>query len=118
MFMNISINNHNFKVKTVLSSKDVQLGMMGKTFSNFDGMLFIMDKSEHCFWMKNCVIDLDILFINNSHITKIHHSCPPCNESECKNYCGYGDMILELPGGTCEKFNIMEDDKINFISPF
>lgn len=118
MFMTISIKGNQFKVKTVLSSRDVQLGMMEKTFTDFDGMLFIMDKSEHCFWMKNCIIDLDIIFINDSRITKIHHSCPPCKDSECKNYCGYGDIILELEGGSCESLDIHEGDKLNFISPF
>jgi uncharacterized membrane protein (UPF0127 family) len=116
--MIIDIGGNQFKVKTVLSSKDVQIGMMDKTFTDFDGMLFIMSGLEHCFWMKNCIIDLDIIFIHNSHITKIHHSCPPCKNSECRNYCGYGDIILELPGGSCEELGIREDDRINFISPF
>jgi len=118
MFMIISINKNLFKVKTVLSNKDIQLGMMGRTFSDFDGMFFILDKSEHCFWMKNCIIPLDIIFINDSQITKIHHSCPPCVDEMCRNYCGFGDIVLELPSDTCKSLNISENDRVKFMSPF
>ena len=49
--MNISINNHNFKTKTVFSSKDTQKGMMGRSFEKgFNGMLFLMSDGDHCFW--------------------------------------------------------------------
>jgi hypothetical protein len=64
--MNISINNHKFTVKTMVTQKDTQKGMMGKDFdSTFNGMLFLMDYGQHCFWMKNCIIPLDIIFIKD-----------------------------------------------------
>lgn len=113
--MNIKINNNKFKVKTVFSQKDAQKGMMGRKFgSDFNGMLFLMNNSENCFWMKNCIIDLDIVFIHDNQITKIHHSCPPCENNDCLNYCGKGDMILELKGGSCRRMNISEGDLVKF----
>ena len=115
MFMIISINNRKFKVKTVFTPEHTQKGMMGRKFGpDFSGMLFLMDNSENCFWMKNCVIDLDIVFIQDNQITKIHHSCPPCENNDCLNYCGKGDMILELKGGSCRRMNISEGDFVEF----
>ena len=109
--MNISINNHNFKTKTVFSSKDTQKGMMGRKFEKgFNGMLFLMSDGDHCFWMKNCIIHLDIIFISDNVITKIHHDCPPCETKDCENYCGDGDMILEIKGGSCKRYGIEEGD--------
>lgn len=111
--MTISINNINFKVKTVFTEKDTSEGMMGKKFkSNTDGMLFLMDSGLHCFWMKNCVIPLDIIFINNKKISKIHHNCPPCKTKNCGNYCGTGDMILEINGGVSKELGISVGDII------
>ena len=111
--MLININNHPFKVKTVFTTKDTQQGMMGKKFDNsFNGMLFLMNEGDHCFWMKGCLIDLDIIFINDNKITKIHHNCTPCNGDNCPNFCGYGDSILELRGGTCNRLDIKKGDKI------
>jgi uncharacterized membrane protein (UPF0127 family) len=113
--MRISINGHKFVVKTMITSKDKSNGMMNKTFtSNNQGMLFLMDKDDHYFWMKNCVIPLDIIFIDENTITKIHHNCKPCKGNDCPNYSGYGDMILEINGGVCKELKIKEGDQINF----
>jgi uncharacterized protein len=113
--MLININNETFKVKSVFTEKDTSKGMMGRKFnSSFDGMLFIMSPGRHCFWMKNCIIPLDIIFIHNNTISKIHHNCPPCETKDCVNYCGDGDLVLEVSGNTCKKLNIKEGDVISF----
>lgn len=112
--LTISIKNKKFNVKTLITDKDKSEGMMFKTFDkNFDGLLFLMSDGPHCFWMKNCVVNLDIIMIKDNIITKIHHNCPPCATEPCKNYCGNGDMILELLGGNCKEYGIQEGDEIN-----
>jgi len=112
--MELTINKNKFKVKTVISSKDTSQGMMNKRFDDtFNGMLFIMSEGQHCFWMKNCIISLDIIMIEDDVITKIHHNCPPCSTERCKRYCGDGNLVLEVVGGTCDKHNINEGDVIN-----
>ena len=112
--MNLKINNNKFKVKVAASDKEQQNGMMKKRFDDtFNGMLFLQGEGYHCFWMKNCIIPLDIIFIENNTITKIHHSCEPCDDENCdKKYCGEGDLVLELIGGSCNKLNINEGDKL------
>ena len=115
--MKVKINNSTFKVKLAISDKERSTGMMKKRFDDtFNGMLFIEDGSESCFWMKNCVINLDILFIDDNKITKIYHDCPPCYSNDCEHYCGSGDFVLELPGGTCKSLTISEGD--NFVLLF
>jgi uncharacterized membrane protein (UPF0127 family) len=113
--MNIVINNNSYRVKSALTNKDISNGMMNKKFDeDFDGMLFMLDGRDHSFWMKNCIIPLDIIFINEDVITKIHHNCKPCNQGKCQTYNGNGDIVLELPGGECKKYNINEGDEIIF----
>jgi uncharacterized membrane protein (UPF0127 family) len=41
-----------------------------------------MDDKEHSFWMKNCITSLDIIFIKNNKITKIHKECKPCKTED------------------------------------
>jgi len=113
--MKLGINNHKFKVKVQTSSKETQEGMMNKKFDkSFNGMLFVMKNQENCFWMKNCIISLDMIFIDGDKITKIHHNCPPCKDDQCESYCGDGGYILELKGGTCKKLGIKKGDVVTF----
>jgi uncharacterized membrane protein (UPF0127 family) len=113
--MKLKINNHDFIVKIMITSKDKSIGMMNKKFtSENQGMLFIMDEGKHYFWMKDCKIPLDIIFIKDNVITKIHHKCEPCHDEDCPNYEGVGNYILELTGGLCDKLKIKEGDKIKF----
>lgn len=126
----ININNYLFSVKVVDDPESTALGMMGKTFDKtFNAMLFLLEKKtepepysqknydfekEQCFWMKNCIIPLDMIFINNGKITKIHHACPPCNTQKCNSYCGVANMVLEVSGGTCKQLNIKEGNSVIF----
>jgi len=114
--MKIKIGNNSFNVKTLTTPKDHKIGMMGKRFDNtFNGMLFMMGGDEQCFWMKNCIIPLDIIMIKNNVIVNIHHNCPPCHSEECPSYCGNGNIVLELEGGTCENLGIEAGDSVKYI---
>jgi len=113
--MLLNINGNDIKVKVVFSEKDIQNGMMYKDFdSTFKGMLFMMKEGEHCFWMKNCIIPLDIIFIQDDEIVKIYHNCPPCVTEECENYCSKANYVLELKGGSCKNMDINEGDFIGY----
>lgn len=114
--MKIKINQNIFKVKTLIDKRSQSIGMMGKTFDkSFEGLLFLMGGNKQCFWMKNCVINLDIIIIRNNVIVNIHHNCPPCHDEQCPSYCGNGNIVLELEGGTCEYLNIEPGDVIEYL---
>jgi uncharacterized membrane protein (UPF0127 family) len=113
--MEIKINDNRFNCKVVHKKEDISRGMMNKTFDSYEGMLFILpQKGEQSFWMKNCIIPLDIIFIDDNTITNISHNCPPCKEESCPSYKGYGGFVLELPGGTCKMMDIKKGDKVDY----
>ena len=114
--MNVKIKENIFKVKVLTDQKSQSIGMMGKTFdSEFDGLLFLMGGDKQCFWMKNCIIPLDIIIIRNNVIVNIHHDCPPCRGNECPSYCGNGNIVLEVEGGTCEDLSIEAGDVVEYL---
>ena len=114
--MNVKINDNLFKVKVLTDRKSQSIGMMGKTFDEtFDGLLFLMGGDNQCFWMKNCIIDLDIIIIRNNVIANIHHNCPHCEKEPCPSYCGNGNIVLEVEGGTCNELGIEAGDVIEYI---
>lgn len=53
--------------------------------------------------------------IQNNLITTIHDNCPPCIEDECPSYCGDGNIVLEIQGGTCERLGIDVGDFVQYI---
>jgi uncharacterized membrane protein (UPF0127 family) len=115
MYIQTHINHHIFKTKVLKTPREIMLGMMGKKFTGeFNALLFVMNKSESAFWMKNCIVPLDIIFIQDGKITKIHHNCPPCKTEECKTYPGNGELVIEMPGGTCKGMNIKRGAKVYF----
>lgn len=114
--MRIKINDNFFDVKVLTDKRSQAIGMMGKTFDEtFNGLLFLMGGDKQCFWMKNCVIPLDIIMIKNNVIVNIHHNCPPCQDDDCPSYCGNGNIVLEVEGGTCEQLGIEAGDSISYI---
>ena len=114
--MKVKINDNIFKVKTLIDRESQSIGMIGKTFDNtFNGLLFLMGGKKQCFWMKNCIIPLDIIIIKNNVIVNIHHDCPPCQQDDCASYCGNGNIVLELRGGACLKLDIKPGDTINYL---
>jgi uncharacterized membrane protein (UPF0127 family) len=114
--MKVKIGENIFKVITLVDEDSQSTGMMGKKFNkSFNGLLFLMDGDKQCFWMKNCITNLDIIMIKNNVIVNIHSNCPPCNNNDCPSYCGNGNIVLELQGGSCEKLNIEPGDFVNYL---
>jgi len=115
MYIQTHINQHTFKTKVLRSPREIKMGMMGKKFDGkFDALLFVMKTQESSFWMKNCIIPLDVIFVKNGKINKIYRNCPPCVINECKTYPGKGELVIEMLGGTCSAFNIKRGAKIEF----
>ena len=89
--------------------------MMGQSFSNFDGMLFVMpEDTTQSFWMKNCVVPLDIVFIKKNIINDISPNCPPCDTEKCETYEGDGGFVLELPANSCRSLGIKIGDRVDY----
>jgi uncharacterized membrane protein (UPF0127 family) len=115
--MKVKIKDNTFDVKVLTDNKSQTIGMMGKTFDEtFNGLLFLMGGNKQCFWMKDCIIPLDILIIKNNVIVNIHYDCPTCEDDyDCPSYCGNGNIVLELEGGTCDILGIEPGDSIEYI---
>jgi len=109
--MNVILDNKVLPVEVMSTPNAISTGMMGR--ENLDGgMLFVFPEvSERSFWMKDCLISLDIIFIINNKVTKVHRNCPPCYENKCESYYGIGDKVLEVPS---RRYSIREGDSLVF----
>jgi len=93
-----------------------QHGLMNrKTMEDSQGMLFVFIISElQSFWMKNTIISLDIMFVNeNKEIVKIHKNTTPFSLESLPS--GKKSMyVVEVNGGFSDKYGVKEGDKIDF----
>ena len=104
----VKIGDHTFVLE---QCKDFSKGLSNREhLLENEGMLFLFnDNTNKSFHMKDCLIPLDIIYIKEGKIDRIHHNCIPCNLDECEKFDhDSADVVVELMGGTCEKNNINE----------
>ena len=103
--MKVQIGDHFFELEIC---QDHTEGLSNTHTIEHDGMIFIFPSGEPAaFHMKACNFPLDILFGRLGVIDKIYHNCPPCHSKNCEKYSSNSvDHVIELPGGTCEKYSI------------
>ncbi len=81
------------------------------------GMLFIFPESGfHYFWMKEMLIPLDFIWINNGYVIETAENVKPEDYQPPNSFSSKdpADMVLEVNAGTVKKFNIKGGDIINW----
>ncbi|MBS3128728.1 DUF192 domain-containing protein [Candidatus Woesearchaeota archaeon] len=112
----VEISGNTIFVELPQTQEDFQKGLMFReSLSEDQGMLFIFPQDrEWSFWMKNTLIPLDMIFIDEQGgITKIHHAVP-CKEEPCELYTANAKYVLEVNAGYAKRHGIAERDKAVF----
>ncbi len=83
------------------------------------GMLFLFpDDAQRPFWMKNCFISLDMIWLDaNNVVVDITHDAPPCTQDPCPNYMPNRPArnVLEVLGGLCATHHVEVGDRLLFV---
>jgi uncharacterized membrane protein (UPF0127 family) len=99
------------------------MGLMYRTVLADDrGMLFSFSPARTvAFWMKNCKISLDMIFLRDGVVRTIAANSPPCSAEPCPTYSSKTptDQVIELRGGRAAELGVKVGDRIsvNFLSP-
>jgi len=81
------------------------------------GMIFVFEKSQpYWFWMKNTLIPLDMLWIDDQLQIVDIQQATPCTQDPCPSYKPkwVALYVLELNKWISEKYEIKIWDKMNF----
>jgi uncharacterized membrane protein (UPF0127 family) len=108
----VIINNKQFPDEYLSKPDELARGMMGR--DSLEGcMVFKMGKGHHSFYMKNCKIPLDIVYVLNKRISHIHKNCPVPDRHQMTlpRFTGIGDHVIEFPAGTATNWKV--GDKVN-----
>lgn len=106
-----------FNVEVADSPAEQQEGLMFRQSLEKDkGMLFVFKKvRNYPFWMKNTLIPLDIIWINQSNeVVFIKKNAQPCSEiCESIDPGQNAKYVLELNGGVASETNLKIGDKVS-----
>jgi uncharacterized membrane protein (UPF0127 family) len=108
-----------FFVKVARTQAERGEGLMFQTqLDKNAGMLFVFDKEGvYPFWMKNTLIPLDIIWIDNSpagenKVVFINKNSQPCGTNNCPTINPYVEAkyVLEINAGASKEFDIKVGD--------
>ncbi len=123
----VTIAGETFKLELALNTKTRTLGLMGRTsVPKGEGMLFVFPKAiKRSFWMKNCLIPIDLLFLDSRGTVTAVHQMPieeartPSEselayDSRLSHYWSNGPAryAIELESGEAGRLGIHVNDRI------
>ena len=92
--------------------------MFRKSLDYNRGMLFIFEEEDfHAFWMKNCFIALDLIWIGESKkIVYFEENAVPCKAEPCTHYLPMqkAKYVLEVNSGFAKKEKLKLGDQLSF----
>ena len=103
-----------FSVEIADDPEEREIGLMNRPSMPISaGMLFVYDKpSTLAFWMRNTLIELDMLFVDETGVIRnIHARAIPLDET---TIFGGEDLthVLEINGGLAERMGIEVGDQL------
>jgi uncharacterized membrane protein (UPF0127 family) len=84
------------------------------------GMLFIFPEVDvHSFWMKNTLIPLDLIWLNERKEVVYFTTAQPCKADPCDSYIPMqkSKYVLEINGGLAKKHNLKVGNRLDFTIP-
>lgn len=102
------------------SPQEQAIGLMFRTELPDDrGMLFPIEPARNVrFWMRNVLIELDMIFLREGVVQAIIPNVPPCVTENCPNYGPDVpvDGVMELRGGRAAELGLKVGDRIPNLS--
>lgn len=114
-------NGERIDVEVARTEREREIGLMNRTKIPMNsGMLFVFPgESLHNFWMKNTLVDLDMIFIGaDKKVTKIEErvprTTPETPENDISRRSGFGQYVLELASGGAKHYGIQVGSTLHF----
>lgn len=116
----VKIGQTSFFVELAVAEEERQKGLSGrKSLPEDQGMLFSFEQKNvfPSFWMKSMLIPIDIIWIDEWEVVKIHENIQPEPEKSDRELTKYYpdrpvDYVLEVNAGFSGKNNIRVGDNV------
>ena len=109
------------QVELAVTPDQREIGLMNRTKlpKNY-GMLFVFPLEMGLeFWMKNTLVDLDMVFIDHAGLVtavhaKVPRSAPDTPDEKLARRFGRGRYVLELPSGAASRHKVKVGQTLHF----
>jgi uncharacterized protein len=112
-----NITGHLINLEVTKTIPEQSMGLMYRTSLPDDrGMLFSFNPAKPVrFWMKNCQMSLDMIFLHNGVVQKIEANVPPCKTEPCPTYGPDVpvDQVIEVRGGLAPTLGVKVRDRVS-----
>ena len=117
------IGKNTVKLEVAQSKEQIEFGLMERQSMPEDqGMVFLFRPwSSVRFWMYDCLMSLDMMFIKDGKIVKISRDVPPYKGSDKEKaplYPADGEVVvtevIEVNAGYCKRHGINDGDTVKF----
>lgn len=106
-----------FELEIAKTRQQQAMGLMYRTFLPPNrGMLFPFKPPQSVkFWMKHCVMSLDMIFLREGKVIAIAPNTPPCKTDPCPVYGPNEpvDRVIEIRGGRATSIGLKVGDKVD-----
>jgi uncharacterized protein len=110
------LGNQTFELEVAKTRSQQALGLMYRTFLPSNrGMLFPFTPPQPVqFWMKNCRLSLDMIFLRKGKVIAISPNTPPCKTDPCPVYGPNepSDAVIELRGNQATTVGLKVGDRV------
>ena len=117
----VELGGETIGLEVTRTPQEQALGLMYRERLPDDrGMLFSFAPPRPArFWMKNVVIDLDMVFVKDGRIVEIAADVPPCANDPCPTYGPpinqLIDHVIELRGGRAAELGLQSGDAVEIV---
>ena len=120
----LELGGERFLVELAYTDAERDRGMAGRSsIGRNEGMLFVFkDEQERTFWMRGCLIPLDILFVDaGGNVVSYHESMePPKPGASLNSLPRYpsgepAQFAFEVKAGTIERLGVQVGDRVRLV---
>lgn len=109
------IAGHVFQLEVARTPSEQAMGLMHRSaLEDNRGMLFPFSRPRMAqFWMYNCLISLDMVFLRGGEVQAVF-TAPPCERQPCPTYGPdtHVDSVIELKGGRAAEVGLQPGDRV------
>ena len=118
----VAFKQHTFMAEVASTEPEKAKGLMYRQSLAKDRCMFFVyaQDGEHPIWMKNCLIALDVAWVDaDGRIAEVAEHVPPCSPlrgDDCPTYGGTvpSRYFIEFPVGTFKRLGIRKGDRLGW----